>query len=72
MRATCHAAPARMVRETVPRHGRGYHVEGIRGSPPWLAGSVSSGMIFDISKTVLGQPWVMMRGSGLGPCRARG
>ena len=37
------------------------------GSPPWLAGSVSSGMIFDISKTVLGQPWVMMRGSGLGP-----
>src|SRR4029453_1242542 len=37
------------------------------GSPPWLVGSVSSGMTFDISKMVLGQPWVMMRGSGVGP-----
>ena len=38
------------------------------GSPPWDAGSVNNGMSLYISQNVLGQPWVMSSGMGLGPC----
>ena len=37
------------------------------GSAPWLPGSASNGMTLVISKKVLGQPWVMTSGIGLGP-----
>ena len=37
------------------------------GSPPWDAGSVNNGMSLYISQNVLGQPWVMSSGMGLGP-----
>ena len=36
-------------------------------SPPWRAGSTSGGMILSMWANELGQPWVMISGSGRGP-----